>query len=285
MAIARPLPRRLPKPRRDAIPVAGAAFRRQARRHALVRAALAAGLLGALLFAFVLARRLPEGQSGVLPPGSSGVVMLDLSASINSNENAAINETLRKLAGSRDRFGLVLFSDNPYEAMPPGTPALHLGPLLRYYKPSKVEDFSQPLTPWSYGFRGGTRISTAIEMALGMLERDHVRKGGLVLISDLFDAPSDATALQRALLRIQEAKLKVRVVALAPGSSDARFFAQVLGKLGVVGSAASVPERTRHTAARGATPTWLVVVGALLLVLLALNELLCGRLTWRRQPA
>jgi hypothetical protein len=112
-----------------------------------------------------------------------------------------------------------------------------------------------------------------------------VKKGGIVLVSDLFDAPQDATRLQRTLLHVEEAGYPVRVVSLVPGSRDARFFANVLGKQAKVGAASSLPEPTRHTAPKGAFPAWLVAAAALLLVLLGANEALCGRLTWGKEPA
>jgi von Willebrand factor type A domain len=286
MAVAPPLPRRLPRPHRDAIPLAdGVAFRDHARRHALVRALLAAALVGMLVLAFMAARRLPAAQSGVLPPGRSGVVILDLSASIDPRENAAIHESLRRLAASGDRYGLVLFSDDAYEAMPPGMSSSQLESMLRFYKLPKGRELNPPLTPWSYDFRGGTRISSGMQMALDILRRDRVKRGALILISDLFDAPSDAQNLQHTVQRFYNAGIPMRVVSLAPQATDARFFRNILGPRGIVTGAKALPEPVRHTHQTGARPAWLVAAVALLLLLLALNELLCGRLTWRRQPA
>jgi uncharacterized protein (DUF58 family) len=285
MAVANPLPGRSRRRPRAAIPLAGVGFRRQARRHAAVRLALAAALVGVLAWAFVLARSLPQAQSGVLPPGRSAVVVLDLSASIDPQENGAIFETLDRLSRTNDRYGLVLFSDQAYEAWPPGTPAGDLRALLRYYAPARTSGSNAPLTPWSYDFRAGTRISVGLDLALRMLRRDHVRKGGIVLVSDLVDAPLDTRLLEHSLLRMKDSGYAVRVVSLVPGSQDAHFFANVLGKQGKVGGASTLPEPVRHSRPRGSTPTRLVLVAALLLVLLAANEALCGRLTWREAPA
>src|SRR5690349_6205063 len=142
MAVARPLPRRLPRPQRDAIPLAdGNAFRDYARRHAIIRLLLGAALVGVLVLAFAAARRLPAA------PG--------------------------------DGYGLVLFSDDAYEAMPPGMSSAQLEPLMRFYKLPKGRELNPPLTPWSYDFRGGTRISAGMQMALDILRRDHVKKGAL----------------------------------------------------------------------------------------------------------
>jgi hypothetical protein len=285
MAVANPLPGRLRRRHRDAIPLPGFGFRRQARRHAVVRLALAAALLVVLLWGFFLARDLPQAQSGVLPPGRSAVVVMDLSASIDPQENGAIYATLNRLSRTNDRYGLVLFSDEAYEAWPPGTPAGDLRALLRYYAPARTSGSSAPLTPWSYNFRAGTRISAGLNLALEMLRRDHVRKGGIVLVSDLVDAPQDSSQLEHSLLRLKQSGYAVRVVSLVPGSEDAHFFANVLGKQAKVGGASALPEPVRHSRPHGSTPTRLIVVAALLLALLAANEMLCGRLTWRRAAA
>lgn len=286
MAVARPLPRRLPRRRRDAIPLADAlGFRDHGRRHALLRAALAALLLGLLAFAFVAARQLPSAQSGVLPPGRSGVVVLDLSSSINARENGAIHSALERLSSSGDRYGLVLFSDDAYEALPPGMPARELKPLLQFYEPARGSGEDARATPWSFDFRGGTRISAGLKMALEILQRDQVRKGAIVLISDLFDAASDATALKQTVLRLYDRHVKMRIVALAPGSADARFFRDVLGKQGKVTGAKGLPESAKRAPLTGAFPFWLAVCAGGLILLLGLNELLCARLAWRRAAA
>lgn len=285
MAVAPPLPRRLPRRRRDAIPLADAlGFRGHGRRHALLRAVLAALLLGLLAFSFQAARRLPAAQSGVLPPGRSGVVVLDLSTSINSRENGTIYSAIDKLSATGDNYGLVLFSDNAYEALPPGTPAKELKQLLRFFTPPKGAGTGEEITPWSYDFRGGTEISAGLKMALETLQRDHVKKGAIVLISDLFDAPTDATTLRNILFRLDDQHVKVRVVALAPGSADARFFKEALGKNGAVTGPQGLPEPAKRTLV-GAFPLWLIVGAGALILLLGLNELLCARLAWRRAVA
>jgi hypothetical protein len=77
----------------------------------------------------------------------------------------------------------------------------------------------------------------------------------------------------------------MRVVALVPDSSEAVFFRHLLGPRGVVAGAKGLPDPTRHTAPTGARPIWLAAAAGLLLVLLALNELFCGRLSWRPEAA
>ena len=59
--------------------------------------------------------------------------MLDVSASISADTYSRIGATLSSLARSGGRYGLVVFSDQAYEALPPGTPASDLRPLVRYF--------------------------------------------------------------------------------------------------------------------------------------------------------
>jgi hypothetical protein len=82
----------------------------------------------------VLVSRHPHTQTIVtLPAHSSAIVVLDVSASISADTYSRIGATLSSLARSDGRYGLVVFSDQAYEALPPGTPASDLQPLVRYY--------------------------------------------------------------------------------------------------------------------------------------------------------
>ena len=105
----------------DAIPLANAArLARVARRTAIARALLA-GLLVALVVAAAAAARNPDlRQQAFVPEGSSGIVVLDLSASISTDTYERIGTTLSELASGGGSYGLVVFSDTAYEALPPG---------------------------------------------------------------------------------------------------------------------------------------------------------------------
>ena len=50
------------------------------------------------------------------------------------------------------------------------------------------------MNPWTQTFSAGTRISSALELAKSMLERDEVDKGSILLVSDLETAPDDVPA-------------------------------------------------------------------------------------------
>src|SRR3954452_19782752 len=118
----------------SAIPLADShALRPSARATLVVRAALAALALGATV-TFLLLSRTPETRSiAGLPHDASTVLVLDLSASISSDTYSRIGGTLAALSRSRSRVGLVVFSDAAYEALPPGSPASDLRPLVRYF--------------------------------------------------------------------------------------------------------------------------------------------------------
>ena len=97
------------------------------------------------------------------------MVVLDLSASISSDTFSRIGETLRGSPTRDGRYGLVVFSDVAYEALPPGTPASALRPLVRYFTlpsadaPGERADL--PDQPVERAFSGGTRISAGLELA------------------------------------------------------------------------------------------------------------------------
>ena len=134
-----------------------------ARRTTLVRAA-AAVVLVALALAAVLVGRNPQvRESTVLPTRSNGIVVLDLSASISTDTYARIGASLRELTESGGRYGLVVFSDTAYEAMPPGTPSEALRPLVRYFtlRAARTEGFlpTFPVNPWANSFSAGTKLS------------------------------------------------------------------------------------------------------------------------------
>ena len=86
-----------------------------------------------MLAAAAAARHPGVRQPRALPVHSGDMIVLDLSASISSDTFSRIGETLRKLVATNGRYGLVVFSNVAYEALPPGTPASALRPLIRYF--------------------------------------------------------------------------------------------------------------------------------------------------------
>ncbi len=174
-------------------------FAPAARRTLLVRAALAA-LMTAALVAAVFAVRHPHSQTIVsLPSHADTIVVLDLSASIASDTYSRIGATLSSLARSHGRYGLVVFSGQAYEALPPGTPAEDLVPLVRFFIPQAQTSpgfaATYPRNPWTATFSAGTQISSGLELAHTIATGNGVRRPAVVLVSDLDDDPADVPRL------------------------------------------------------------------------------------------
>lgn len=297
---------------RQSIPVADAgALDRHARRTALVRIVLAAALLAALALEVSFGRDADKRKQTAFPGGESGVLVLDVSASIGSPERR-FSDPLRYLARTRQDFGLVLFSDSAYEAIPPGTNAAELRAFIRRFSPppepcvsprqrrcpsgtrrmSPAEANRWRATapayrdPWLESFRGGTRISTGLALARGMLEREGMTGRGALLVSDLNDSPFDVPALTRELVAYRKNRIPLHIVALSPFREDRGYFRRLVGPAAFVDQADLAPQELGGGEAReaGAFPVDLVLVGLLVLLLLGANEHFCGRLTWRREP-
>ena len=129
-----------------------------------------------------------------------------------------MRRALRRLIAEDASIGLVVFSDVAYELLPPGTPASEMRPMLRLLIPPRL---GTPVNPWTQTFRAGTRISAALELARGMLERDDVKAGSILLVSDLETAPDDVPAVASTVDALRRSSIELRVFALAP-SNDAR---------------------------------------------------------------
>lgn len=267
---------------RQAVSSADLGSLRRARWRALsVRAVLAAGAVALLAAAAASARGLDVRERSFLPPGSTGVVILDLSLSIAESNYVDVRRAVRQLVEADAPVGLVIFSDVPYELLPPGTPASELEPLLRMLQPPES---GPPVNPWWDTFRAGTRISTALELAQDMLERDKVEDGFVVLVSDLETAPEDVGAMSRTVQKLGDASIDVRVVPISPSSDGLRLFEGLLGPKAFAALPAEAGEERRfESAIASGVPTALLVLGALLFAVLALHEQLAGRLALPRE--
>lgn len=255
-------------------------LRRAARRTTLLRAGLALGLVGTLALAFFVARSRDVRHAPLVPSGTTGIVVIDLSASVYE---AAMGETLRRMARTGERAGLVAFSDVGYELLPPGTPARELVPLLRYLRPGQGEASGElPVNPWAE-FRAGTRISSGLQIAREALLRERVSQGSIVLISDLEILPDEVERLGAEIARLQRDGVSLRIVPLAPSDEKRELIEQLTGPSALLrdpGEAGAV-RAPEERSLRGAAPWIFVLVGALLVVLLAANERALSRLEVR----
>jgi hypothetical protein len=289
----------LPRRAGRAIPLADLrALRGSARRTRLLQLVLAAVLLGALALAIAAARGTPVQHSSFFPAGGSGIVVLDFSTSIGGPAYQRITNVLRPVIESNQPIGVVYFSDVAYLALPPGTPGRELRPFLRFLRtPPPLGAFPTEAqreraerrlrtsveNPWSAAFRGGTRISTGLELARRVVKRDGV-DGTVLLLSDLDDSLFDLEVLGETLARYRQDGIDLRVVPLFPSVDDRKYFLQTLGPQAFV-SHAELLRNARSVERRSlqaAFPREVVLLAAAVLALVALNELCCRRLEWRR---
>ena len=94
------------------------------------------------------------------------------------DQSGVVRRTLQTLVDADAPVGLVIFSDVPYELLPPGAPAKELKPIIRLLTPTG----GKVVSPWSETFRSGTRISTALQLARDMLVGDKVKDGSILLV-------------------------------------------------------------------------------------------------------
>jgi hypothetical protein len=254
---------------------------RARRRTSIVRAVLAAGLLALLVAAAIAATRNTQRTLQFLPHGSNGIVVLDLSASISSDTFQRIGETLNELASTNRRYGLVLFSDVAYQALPPGTPAASLKPYAHFFTlPQPNSGFlpAFPLNPWTNSFTGGTRIAAGLGLALRIIQAQHLQRPGVILVSDLDDDPGDLKGLASVSLAYRQLGIPVRIVGLNPQPADQQLFSKLLA--GIATQQAARLPGTRVSRSGSGIPTLLAVVTVLVALGLGANELWSARLRW-----
>ena len=256
-------------------------LRHAARRTALLRAALALGLLAAFVLALLEARSIDPRRAPLVPSGTTGMLVLDLSASVYED---AIGQTIRKLAAEGEETGVVAFSDAGYELVPPGTPARELLPLLRYFNPQTATTTGiLPVDPWQE-FRAGTRISEGLKVAQAALARERVKKGSIVLVSDLEILQDEVVRLGAAAADLRRAGYRLRIVPLFPTPEKYARIRQILGESSFLresAEASPVAAPERRSLAH-ALPWTFIGLAGLLVLLLAANEGLLSRLELRR---
>ena len=171
---------------------------RARRRTTVTRAALGALLVGLVIATAITALRPSAKTLSFLPHGSTGIVVLDLSASISTDTYERIGKTLTELAATNGHYGLVVFSDVAYQALPPGTPSAALKPYARYFTlpPTRNGFLPQfPNNPWTNSFSGGTRIAAGLGLAFRIIQEQGLKRPAVVLVSDLDDDPGDLKSL------------------------------------------------------------------------------------------
>ena len=252
-------------------------LRHRARTVRVVRYLIVATLVCVAALAFLAAIRLRPERESPLPTSASGIVVLDISASISSDTYARISATLTRLVRSKGAYGLILFSDTAYQALPPGTPARELTPFARFFdirlqeRPGALPDL--PRSPWSESFSAGTRISTGLELALQIVREQRLVDPAVLLVSDLDDDTGDLPRVSRLAIAYRRAGIPLHVVGLNPAPDDAAFVRRLVPANGSF-TRAPLPERGDNAVSGrfdAALAAWAVAVAVALAALLVLT--------------
>ena len=175
-----------------------------------------------------------------LPQGTNGVVVLDVSASISKETYARIAATLERLARSRGRYGLVLFSDTAYQALPPGTPARSSGAFERFFRVPQATTPGgtphPPRNPWSDHVQ---RRHADLDGSLGLRSTSSGPGTSaaplVILVSDLDDDAGDIERLTSVALAYRKLGIPIRVVGLNPSPEDDALVERLLEHPGDLG--------------------------------------------------
>ena len=257
------------------------ALRAAAARTRTVRTALLLALLGLVVAAAVLAPRAKGRAAEQVAPRTSGVLVVDVSRSIIDSEFDRIGTVLAHYAKQPGHVGLVLFSDVPYELLPPGSPTSAILPILRFFTPVQGQ---LPPNPWDATFRAGTMISSALQLAHDMLRQVHVKTGSITLISDLETASSDTVALIQTLIDLRRAGVAVHAIPLFRSHQGLALFRSVLGANALLPEPKPLRAEAKGIgrSTRPGLPVSLLVLGGLVMLALAANERWGARLALPR---
>jgi hypothetical protein len=237
------------------------------------------------------------------------MIVLDLSASV---ENTTLDRTyagLSQLAATNGRFGLVIFSDRAYEALPPNTPARELKPIAHFFNAllsttpranrgqgngrggdfnARGGQFNQGPTqfsvapgyarnPWACCFSFGTEIASGLDLARSIILNSKTKRS-VWLLSDLADDPADKTLLAQTAKSYSSDRIALHVIALAPVKADEQVFDRLLGARGSLIEAR--PSSQVRLSSKHGFPTGLAAAAAIVALLLAANELWSTPLRW-----
>ena len=233
-----------------------------------------------LAAAVLSARSAGSGRAAVLPQGATtGVIAVDMSASIAGPVYQRVATTLKGVVAANQRIGLVMFSDVAYELLPPNSPAGALLQFLRFFQPQRIMR-GTPIfgrSPWDQ-FSGGTRIASGLKQAQQALRRAGVEHGSILLVSDLDDSAADVEPLLAEALSLRKAHIPVRIVPLFADPENVRIFAGLFGDNAFVDPSVFTHRSGHKAQPVAATSAWtLLGLGALIVLLLALNERLNAR--------
>jgi len=249
-----------------------------ARRTRLVRLGLGFALFGLFATTVYSAFQLHTRATSYFASGGRGILAMDLSASVDPRANQRMRTLMRTLANSDQRLGLVVFEEQTYELLPPGTRGDEIRPMLRFFGTSSPSDRKE--TPWSVSFLGGTNIGLGLRLARQAAERNGA--GSVLLVSDLQDSTSDLPLLADEIGQYRTEGLRLRVLPLFPPPESLALFTSLAGKDAIVNESVLRENAAvaQHQSVVAAFPGWTFLLAAALLVALALNEYVGRRLEW-----
>lgn len=268
-----------------------AALEPAVQRTTVVRFTVGGALVALLAVAFAMALDRDVKVGAFLPPERSGIVVVDMSASVSPLTYRRIGRALRRIAAANEPVGVIVFSDAAYELFPPGTPGKELDPLVRYFTAISADDRPAfeavfPANPWQGGFAGGTRISEGLRVARNVLKRDEIEQATVLLISDLEAPESDRVRIVDLATSLLNDGVELRIVPLFAQPQNRSFFATLVGPEAFVAETSLVrPIESDELGLGGKTPWLFLAAAAALVLLLAANERLCGRLAVRWRAA
>jgi hypothetical protein len=248
-------------------------------------------VLGLLLVVFATTALLAAWStrtttSSLLPRSASGIVVLDVSASISSDTYARIAGTLDRLVRSDGEYGLVLFSDTAYQALPPHTPSRELRPFARFFAVRQASGPGAlpepPRSPWADAFSAGTRISTGLALALDVIRENLLARPAVLLVSDLDNDSADLERVTRVAIAYRRAGIPLHVVGLNPAPEDIAFIRQIVPRNGNLTTAPLPDDRAGSTSASLDLP--LVIAAVLVAVAFGAFAAASERLRWGLAP-
>jgi hypothetical protein len=267
---------------RWAIPLADVGALGRARRRALSIHVAVLAALGLIVAALAVVTRSAVSAPAHHRTTAATLVVLDISGSIGAPASHTIVHTLRAVAGQRGHAGLLLFSDDTEEALPPTAPAHELLRYVRLFRqPRKTPVFANP---WTGSFSAGTQIGAGLAAARAAVVHAGLRSARVILVSDLDDSQQDVPRMRRELLAYaRDPALRLRV-AVVPGYNrrTAGVYRRILGSqaLAIGGPPAEAFGASGISGSRRFPYTAAVLAVAAALVL-AVHELLNAPLAWR----
>ena len=249
-----------------------------ARRTRLVRIGLGVALLGLFAATVYSAFHLHTRATSYFASGGRGILVLDLSASVDPRANQRLRTLMQTLANSDQRLGLVVFEEQTYELLPPGTRGDEIRPMLRFFGTSSPSSLKP--TPWSVAFLGGTNIGLGLRLARQAAERNDAHS--VLLVSDLQDSTSDLPVLADEIGQYHTEGLRLKVLPLFPPAESLALFTSLAGKDAIVNESVLRQNAAvaQHQSVVAGFPGRTFLFAAVLLIALAVNEYVGRRLEW-----